>query len=79
MPFFAFPLMTNIDMLTPRKALLVAGADAHSRYYSEDVRAKAPDTVDLLIVPGADHVDLYDRRDLIPFDRLDEFFTENLA
>lgn len=36
------PLMTNIDMLAPRKALLVAGADAHSRYYSEDVQAKAP-------------------------------------
>ena len=79
MSFFAFPLMTNLDMLAPRKAFLVAGADAHSRYYSEDVQAKAPDSVDLLIVPGADHVDLYDRKDLIPFDRLDEFFTKNLA
>ncbi|WP_327334500.1 alpha/beta hydrolase [Streptomyces anulatus] len=79
MSFFAFPLMTNIDMVAPRKALLVAGADAHSRYYSEDVQAKAPNTVDLIIVPGADHVDLYDRKDLIPFDRLDEFFTKNLA
>lgn len=79
MSFFAFPLMTNLDMLAPRKALLVAGADAHSRYLSEDVHAQAPGTVDLLIVPGADHVDLYDRRDLIPFDRLDEFFTENLT
>ena len=46
-------------MLAPRKALLVAGADAHSRYYAEDVQAMAPDTVDLVIVPGADHVDLY--------------------
>ncbi|MFE0854853.1 alpha/beta hydrolase [Streptomyces mutabilis] len=79
MSFFAFPLMTNLDMLAPSKALLVAGADAHSRYYSEDVRAKAPDAVDLVIVPGSDHVDLYDRKDLIPFDRLDEFFTKNLA
>ena len=79
MSFFAFPLMTNIDMLAPRKALLVAGADAHSRYYSEDVQAKAPGTVDLLIVPGADHVDLYDRKDLIPFTTLDEFFTKNLS
>jgi fermentation-respiration switch protein FrsA (DUF1100 family) len=77
--FFAFPLMANIDLLAPRKALLVAGADAHSRYYSEDVRATAPDTIDLMIVPGADHVDLYDRKNLIPFDRIDEFFTSNLA
>jgi fermentation-respiration switch protein FrsA (DUF1100 family) len=36
-------------------------------------------SVDLVIVPGADHVDLYDRKDLIPFDRLDEFFAKNLA
>ncbi len=79
MSFFAFQLMTNIDMLAPRKALLVAGAEAHSRYYAEDVRAKAPGTVDLMIVPGADHVDLYDRKDLIPFDKLDEFFTKNFA
>lgn len=79
MSFFAFPLMTNLDMLAPRKALLVAGADAHSRYYSEDIQAKAPGNIDLVIVPGADHVDLYDRKDLIPFDRLDEFFTKNLA
>ncbi|MFJ8111634.1 alpha/beta hydrolase [Streptomyces sp. NPDC096132] len=79
MAFFAFPLMANLDMLAPRKALLVAGADAHSRYYSEDVHKTAPDTVDLVIVAGADHVDLYDRKDLIPFDTLDEFFTKNLA
>ncbi|WP_328421678.1 alpha/beta hydrolase [Streptomyces sp. NBC_00443] len=79
MSFFAFQQMTNIDMLAPRKALLVAGAEAHSLYYSKDVQAMAPDTVDLVIVPGADHVDLYDRKDLIPFDRLDEFFTKNLA
>jgi fermentation-respiration switch protein FrsA (DUF1100 family) len=79
MSFFAFRQMTNIDMLAPRRALLVAGADAHSRYYSEDIQKMAPDAVDLVIVPGADHVDLYDRKDLIPFDRLDEFFTQNLA
>ncbi|MGW2650290.1 alpha/beta hydrolase [Streptomyces sp. NPDC001393] len=79
MAFFSFPLMTNIDMLAPRPALLVAGADAHSRYYSEDVQAMAPDNVELVIVPDADHVDLYDRKELIPFDKLDEFFTKNLA
>ncbi|MFE9454001.1 alpha/beta hydrolase [Streptomyces sp. NPDC006739] len=79
MAFFAFPTVSNIDMLAPRPALLVAGADAHSRYYSEDVQALAPDNVELVIVPDADHVDLYDRKDRIPFDKLDEFFTKNLA
>ncbi|MET8983142.1 alpha/beta hydrolase [Streptomyces sp. NPDC004539] len=77
--FFAFRQLTDLDLLAPRKALLVAGADAHSLYYSEDVRATAPDAIDLLIVPGADHVDLYDRKDLIPFDQIDAFFTEHLA
>ncbi|WP_406340542.1 hypothetical protein [Streptomyces sp. NBC_01578] len=57
----------------------MAGADAHSRYYSEDVQAMAPGSVELVIVPDADHVDLYDRKELIPFDKLDEFFTKNLA
>jgi fermentation-respiration switch protein FrsA (DUF1100 family) len=41
--------------------------------------ATAPDSVEQVIVPGADHVDLYDRKDLIPFGQLDEFFTSNLA
>ncbi|PQP23461.1 alpha/beta hydrolase [Rhodococcus opacus] len=77
MSFFDFPLMSNIDMLK-RPALLVAGANAHSRYYSEDVQATAPGHIDLVIVPDADHVDLYDRMDKIPFDRLDEFFKTNL-
>src|SRR5207237_2012812 len=79
MSFFAFPLMTNIDMIAPRPVLLVAGAEAHSRYYSEDVHAAAPDDVELIIVPGADHVDLYDKTDLIPFEALDASFTKNLA
>ncbi|MFD7297858.1 alpha/beta hydrolase [Streptomyces sp. NPDC059897] len=79
MSFFAFEQLTNIDMLAPRKALLVAGAEAHSLYYSQDVQKKAPDSIDLAVVPGADHVDLYDRKDLIPFDKLDAFFTKELA
>ncbi|MEV6380607.1 alpha/beta hydrolase [Streptomyces sp. NPDC051773] len=79
MSFFAFQQMTNIDMLAPRKALLVTGSEAHSRYYSEDAQKMAPDTVDLLVVPGADHVDLYDRKDIIPFGKLDQFFTKNLT
>jgi fermentation-respiration switch protein FrsA (DUF1100 family) len=78
MPFFAFPLMANIDMIAPRRIMLVAGADAHSRYYSEDVRGTASDSVELVIVPDADHCALYDRHDRIPFDRLERFFRDNL-
>jgi uncharacterized protein len=79
MPFFEFPLMRHLEQVAPRRIMLVAGANAHSRYYSEDVHAQAGDASNLLIVPGADHVDLYDRTDLIPFDELESFFLEQLA
>jgi uncharacterized protein len=76
--FFSFPMYAQIDMISPRPILLVAGEHAHSRYYSEDVYEMASDPKALLIVPGADHVDLYDRMEKIPFDELTEFFAKNL-
>jgi fermentation-respiration switch protein FrsA (DUF1100 family) len=79
MSFFSFPMYANIEMISPRPILLVAGEKAHSRYYSEDVYKMASEPKELVIVPGADHVDLYDRLDKIPFDKLAEFFTRNLV
>lgn len=76
--FFAFPLAANIEMIAPRPVLLIAGADAHSRYYSEEVYKAAKEPRELMIVPDADHVDLYDRMDKIPFDKLEQFFEANL-
>ncbi len=59
--------------------LLVHGENAHSRYFSEDAfRKLTGDNKELLIVPGASHVDLYDNVAAIPFDRLEAFFAENL-
>lgn len=78
MSFFSFPMYANIDMIAPRPILLIAGENAHSRYYSEDVYKIASEPRELLIVPGADHVDLYDRMDRIPFDKLSEFFEKSL-
>ena len=78
MSFFSFPMYANIDMISPRPILLVAGENAHSRYYSEDVSEMASEPKEVLIVPGADHVDLYDRVDKIPFDKLTEFFAKYL-
>jgi uncharacterized protein len=78
MSFFSFPLYANLEMISPRPILLIAGENAHSRYYSEDVYKAAGEPKQLLIVPGADHVDLYDRLDKIPFDKLAAFFTSNL-
>ena len=70
--------MTNIKEVSPRPILLVAGENAHSRYYSEDAYAAAQEPKELVIVPGADHVDLYDNFEKIPFDKLEAFFTNNL-
>ncbi len=76
--FLNFPLMSNIKEVSPRPILLVAGSDAHSRYYSEDAYKEANEPKELLIIPNADHCDLYDNIEKIPFDKLDEFFKENL-
>lgn len=78
MAFFNFPMMANIELISPRPLLLIAGERAHSRYYSEDVYKMASEPKELVIVPNADHVDLYDKTALIPFDKLEDFFTKNL-
>jgi fermentation-respiration switch protein FrsA (DUF1100 family) len=76
--FFSFPMAANIELISPRPIMLIAGENAHSRYYSEDIYKMASDSKELVIVPGADHVDLYDRLDKIPFDKLTSFFTQHL-
>ena len=59
--------------------LLVHGEKAHSRYFSEDTYKKlAGDNKELLIVPGANHTDLYDNFEKIPFDKIEGFFREYL-
>jgi uncharacterized protein len=73
-----FPILTHIDQISPRPILLVTGEHAHSRYFSEDAYARAAEPKELYSVPGAGHVDLYDKTDLIPFDKLEKFYAENL-
>lgn len=75
MNFFPFE---QIETISPRPILFIAGEDAHSRYYSEDAYKLAGKSKELYIVPGAGHVDLYDRVNLIPFDKLESFFKENM-
>jgi fermentation-respiration switch protein FrsA (DUF1100 family) len=77
--FMNFPLLSNLEWISPRPILFVTGEHAHSRYYSEDAYALAAEPKELYVVPNAGHVDLYDRTDLIPFDKLEAFFTENLT
>ena len=59
--------------------LLVHGEKAHSRYFSESAFEKLTgDNKELMIIPGANHVDLYDNMEAIPFEKLRHFFEENL-
>ena len=73
------PLLTYIEEISPRPVLLIHGEKAHSRYFSETAYAAAAEPKELMIIPGANHTDLYDRVDLIPFDKLQLFFSQHLS
>lgn len=76
--FMNFYPFTDIETISPRALLFITGETAHSREFSEDAYRLAAEPKELYIVPGAGHVDLYDRVGLIPFDKLNAFFTEYL-
>lgn len=76
--FMNMPLMTYIKEISPRPVLIIAGEDAHSRYFSEDAYKAANEPKELIIISNAVHTDLYDRINIIPFDKLESFFIKNL-
>ncbi|RUR43643.1 alpha/beta hydrolase [Vreelandella populi] len=76
--FMNFYPFNNIETISPRPLLFVTGDQAHSREFSEAAYAQAGEPKELYWVEGAGHVDLYDRVDLIPFDKLTSFFQDNL-
>ena len=76
--FMNFYPFNDIETISPRPILFITGDQAHSKEFSEDAFNRAAEPKELYYVPGAGHVDLYDRLDLIPFDKLNSFFKENL-
>ncbi|MWB92825.1 alpha/beta hydrolase [Flavobacterium sp. GA093] len=76
--FMNMPILTYVKEISPRPMLLIAGENAHSRYFSEDIFKLANEPKELIIIPNAVHVDLYDKVDVIPFDKLDTFFRTHL-
>ena len=86
--FMNMPLLTYAtEIKTP--VLMIHGEKAHSRYFSEDafkyMTGKKPSGMDtihknkeLMIIPGANHIDLYDNAAAIPFDKIEQFFKDNL-
>lgn len=76
--FMNFYPFSDIETISPRPLLFIAGEVAHSREFSEEAYRLAAEPKELVIVPAAGHVDLYDRTGLIPFDKLESFFKAYL-
>ncbi|MFC0560949.1 alpha/beta hydrolase [Halalkalibacter alkalisediminis] len=76
--FMNFYPFEDIETISPRPMLFVTGDEAHSIEFSQNAYERAAEPKELYLVPGAGHVDLYDRVELIPFDKLESFFKEAL-
>jgi fermentation-respiration switch protein FrsA (DUF1100 family) len=76
--FMNFYPFNDIDTISPRPMLLITGDKAHSKEFSEEAYKLAGQPKELYLVPGAGHVDLYDRVNLIPWEKLTAFFKNNL-
>ena len=75
-----FAVMTRgAETISPRPMLFITGDQAHSREFSEDAFRRAAEPKELLIIPNAGHVDLYDRVNLIPWSKLTAFFALHLG
>jgi fermentation-respiration switch protein FrsA (DUF1100 family) len=77
--FLNFYPFNDIETISPRPMLFITGNNAHSREFSEDAYQRAAEPKELYIVPDAGHVDLYDRVNLIPWDKLASFFNQHLS
>lgn len=76
--FMNFYPFNDIETISPRPLLFITGDQAHSKEFSEDAYKRAAEPKELYYVAGAGHVDLYERVELIPFDKLESFFKANL-
>lgn len=77
--FMNFYPFNDIETISPRPMLFITGDQAHSKEFSEDAYKRAAEPKELFIVPGAGHVDLYDRVTMIPWGKLTAFFGKHLV
>ena len=77
--FINMPILTYSNEIK-NAVLMIHGEKAHSRYFSEDAfKRLTSNNKRLMIIPGANHVDLYDNKDKIPFAEIIKFFQTNLG
>lgn len=77
-PFLNFDLLSHLDEISPRPILFIVGDRAHSRFFSAGAYEKALEPKEMYVVKDAEHIDLYDRTDRIPFDKIESFLKNNL-
>jgi fermentation-respiration switch protein FrsA (DUF1100 family) len=77
--FVNFYPFNDIETISPRPLLFITGDHAHSKEFSEDAYKRAAEPKELVWVSGAGHVDLYDRVNMIPWDKLTSFFNRHLS
>ena len=78
MSFINMPILSYAGEIK-NAVLIIHGEKAHSRYFGEDAFKKLKgDNKELMIIPGASHVDLYDNLEKIPFDKIEQFFNTYL-
>lgn len=76
--FMNMPILQYADEIRSA-CLLVHGEKAHSLYFSQGAFEKLTgDNKELFVIPGANHTDLYDKMDIIPFDKMQKFFEDNM-
>lgn len=76
--FINMPILTYSDEIKSA-VLMIHGEKAHSRYFSEDAYKKLTgNNKELMIIPNANHTDLYDKTEIIPFDKMTQFFKDHL-
>lgn len=73
-----YSLLGHLDTISPRPVLMLAGENAMSRGLTEGVFERLGEAKELIIVPGTNHVDLYDDTEKIPFDEVERFLNESL-
>lgn len=76
--FMNMPILSYVKKIAPRPILIIAGSEAHSKYFGEDIFKAAAEPKELMIIPNKYHTDLYDQVEVIPFDKITKFFTQNL-
>ena len=77
--FFNFQLLNHIEDIAPRPVLILTGENAQTRPLNEGIYSRFDGNAQLIVVPGANHVDLYDDLDKIPFDRILDFLGKSLG